>query len=75
MIFSSLILFMISKEDDSCETVARCHFRKQQNGFPRVLFHRPFIGGASVAVHQCYQQNLFDGDPSLISTYLMLRSA
>ena len=38
--------------------------------FPQVLFTGPFIGGASVVVPQCYQQNLFNGDPSLISTYL-----
>ena len=41
----------------------------------KVLFYRRFIGGASVVVPQCYQQNLFNGDPSLISTYFMLRSA
>ena len=41
----------------------------------KALFHRPFIGGASVVVPQCYQQNLFIGDPSLILTYFMLRSA
>ena len=28
-----LIIFIISKEDDSCETVARCHFSYQQNSF------------------------------------------
>ena len=42
---------------------------------PQVLFHRPFIGEASFVAPQCYQQNLFNGDPSLISTYFMLRSA
>ena len=26
---------------------------------PQVLFHRPFIGGVSVVVPQCYQQNMF----------------
>ena len=41
----------------------------------QVLFHRPFIGGASVVAAQCQQRNLFNGDPSLISTYFMLRSA
>ena len=54
----------------SCEIVARCHFSNQQ-----VPFHRPFIGGVSVVVLQCYQQFLFNVDPSLISTYFMLRSA
>ena len=42
---------------------------------PQVLFYRPFIGGASVVVPQCYQQNFFSGDTSLMSTYFMLRSA
>ena len=40
----------------------------------QVLFHRPFIGGASVVVRQCYQQKLFNGDPSLISTYFVKMS-
>ena len=43
---------------------------------PQELFHRPFIGGASVVVQcQCYKQNLFNGDHSLTSTYFVLRSA
>ena len=58
---------------DLCETVARCHFSNQQFFSslspppppPQVLFHRPFKGSASVVVPR---QNLFIGDPSLIST-------
>ena len=53
-----LFLFIISTDDNSCETIARCHFSNQQYGIealhPQVLFHRSFIGGASVVVPQCY---------------------
>ena len=32
-ILSYLFLIIISNEDDACETVARCNFSYQQNGF------------------------------------------
>ena len=41
---------------------------------PQVLFPRPPIGGTSVVIPQCYQQNLFNGDPSLILNYFILSS-
>ena len=53
-----LILFIISKEDDSCETVARCHFSNQQNGFNGLtggfLLLQNFCVAISVSPHVCF---------------------
>ena len=66
-----LILIIISKEDDSCGTVAGCHFGGRQSSF----WIPPFPGALSWAVLLLWFLGDADRVCSVVSTCFVLGSA